>query len=393
MGKGIRPAVLRPQGPLAKSPESARTGKRRKAGKTSNIEAGPAAVVGRSARSLEVPPATRADIERTLGVPRWQLFGLRFGPKRKITDVQLFTDARGLALGAFARIDGRRVALDGALFARVAQRQVDLAPAQPAQKAQAEPKKIRRTRPLVAPVPPSPPSPPSTASSRSSSRASDRSEALTLSTPATSRTSHEALALSPEDRAHARWALYCELAARPGHYATHTEVAALAQALGRDIRVVAKLRSSQGLTFMVTDFSGGPGVAAEAEPLTVQHHGAHYMPIVGQLGGPDLPTKNHLHSALTPEEAQTAAAQLTALTKPVPGDGACFFHSIAALIGGDAQQLRAQAVEFMRAHGETSKVPMAAVEGMDHLLSDSYMPHKTSEEYKILMGRIPEPTL
>lgn len=200
------------------------------------------------------------------------------------------------------------------------------------------------------------------------------------------RPSPDALTTIAQDR----WALYCDMAAQPSHYATDTEITALALALGRNIRVVATWPNAYGTTFTVSDFSGTLVGQADDETLNVLLRREHYEPLIAGTDGAPLPSQQELQREMASAQQSALAAKLEAAARPVPGDGSCFFHSIAALTGETAEHLRDQAVAFMREHGETLRIPSRSAWMGDRTLSESYMPDARSEAYRILMEVYPD---
>lgn len=357
--------------------------------------------------SLPVPQATLDDVVQTLGSRRWRLFGISFGPKNRVTEVLLRTDPSGMALGAYARVSGRLVTLNGDLFARIVDRQFALLPqAQTSEDFTA----VAQAQPISLPLREAPTavglSPPLGSSSLSAGSATTWSSGISSfgSSAASSRTSLSHLPsplmdtsqMSPAALTAARWQRYCDYAAEPGYYATSVEVAATALALGIDIRVVSMARLGSAKHFYVSDFAG----KAEGEPkdapllllCDLQHQ--HYQPLLGD--GTQLMSRELLHSEMTPAVQQEVYETLMELAQDVPGDGSCFFHSVALLLdhgaedsnAPSAQQARAQAIAFLRAHGETHKTVTAL--GQLATLSADFLDNLPASKREKLEAELPD---
>lgn len=381
---------------MARKPFNVKMGRAKRAKTANSAAATISAQVPQSGRQGNtrplgpVPQASIDDVVRTLGGPRFKLFGFAFGPKKQVTDVQLRTDASGNAFGAFARVNGRRVTIDGDLFARLVDRQFaqiaqiaakqDPAAALKKGAASAEtpalrpasPNAVRQplARPSRAPIGPRPSpvaspalQPTWTPSSQSLTTLASffgSNQEVDQLTPQTS-VSSVSEAVAPLTAAQKRaWMTYCTNALNPKIYASDAEVFSVAQMTQRKIRVISTYQNIKGTpTFYVTDVS--PLGLQDAPTMTLLLSGKHYSAITGDIAAfPEL-SKDALHelSSGSPQAATAAHARLTAssMLTPVPMDGACFYHCVAVFTGLDPAKLRADTVQFMRDNGDKLLVP------------------------------------
>lgn len=386
-------------------------------------------------RLTHVPQGSVDDIIATLGRGHRSWLGTRPKP-RPVSAIELYVTPQGLTGSAL--VGGKRKAIEGHLSARLENNQrameailglafgplpspaaLRLPPCEPTPAIQIAPPSPSTTR--ASSMASSPPSTwPSSGSlfSLESDVSSATSWASSAPGPALDDGGSATLTAKAEPepallRQQRRWALYCDAAATPGHFATEIEIFAAAQTLNLTIQILQEfskkpsaaelahwpvpLGDAKPLTQRTARFDArifapqGLSSAVSAPTAVALYFNAdakHYEPVVRPLP-PNVMTAQSLQSIEFYFDTRAVQAALRAAAAPVPSDGACFFHSLAAVLPGhDAATLRQQTVAWLRADGGAS---IPANGGLGMSLLETFMPDSHSTLYAALMAQVPEP--